>query len=52
MLKDNVREPANSKARDDRKEKVSDKRRTPDNRPTACGLTREELRVLVVEMIG
>jgi hypothetical protein len=52
MLNDNAREPVNSKARDDRKEKSTDPRHTPDNRPTECGLTREELRALVVEMIG
>ena len=52
MLKDSVREPVNGKARDDRKENPADQHRTPDDRPTECGLTREELRALVVEMIG
>ncbi len=52
MIKDTVREPVNSKARDDQNQKSADQRHAPDDRLTECGLTREELRALVVEMIG
>ena len=32
--------------------KAAERRREADDTPTECGLTREELRLLVVEMIG
>ncbi|MDB5545647.1 MAG: hypothetical protein JWO64_2796 [Hyphomicrobiales bacterium] len=52
MLKDSAHESANSKARDDRSNLPADQRRNADDKPTECGLTREELRALVIEMIG
>jgi hypothetical protein len=52
MLNDTAHESVNSKARDNRTDLPADQRRTADDKPTECGLTREELRVLVVEMIG
>jgi hypothetical protein len=52
MLKDSAHESANSKARDDRSNLPADQRRNADDKPTECGLTREELRALVIDMIG
>lgn len=52
MPKDMAHEPTNFDKRQDSKTTHAETRRNADDTPTECGLTREELRAIVIEMIG
>jgi hypothetical protein len=52
MPKDTALEPTRHETRTDKPNEKTRDHRSADDKPTECGLTREELRALVVEMIG